>query len=73
MSEVRYYKNGRSFWKFESGRQPQIRCADSEVWRNSLFPNLNQFLSEPEGIQEAAPEEAEPPTRTYQEYHEHVR
>ena len=73
MSEVRYFKNGRSFWRFETGRQPQIRSADSEFWRNSLYPNLNQFLSEPEGIQEAAPDEAEPQTQTYHEYHQYTR
>lgn len=73
MSEVRYFKTGRSYWKFETGRQPQIRSAASGVWRNSLFPSLNQFLSEPEGIQEAAQDEAEPPTRTYHDYHEYTR
>jgi hypothetical protein len=59
METTRYFKDGNSWWKFESGKHPQIRTSIAAEWADSVFATLDEFLADPDSVPEIPAEEAE--------------
>ena len=59
MTAARYFKDGESCWKFQPGEPPQIRTSISRGWGESGFTSLEEFLADPEEVEEITEEEAE--------------
>jgi hypothetical protein len=59
-NEPRYFSDGTSVWKFQAGREPQIRDLDQPEWEESSFVSLEEFLQTPGEVKEIKAWEAEP-------------
>ena len=59
MNLTRYFKGEHSFWKFETGKRPQIRTWIAPGWADSDFKSLEDFLADPEPVLEVTADQAE--------------
>jgi len=59
MATTRYFKDGPTCWKFQAGERPLIRTLISRAWVESGFASLEDFLADPEEVEEITAEEAE--------------
>ena len=59
MTPTRYFRSGRTLWKFAPGKAPAQRHQFDDEWDSSLFTSLEEFLAEPGDAIETNEEGAE--------------